>query len=98
MGAHRPYFTCVAPAVLVLVWAFMAGQYAAYQAVAAPASLACLAAQHASGAAPAWGPRTLVRWIAPRQGEWCFGVSAGKFNARYMIDWGARWAPDMGSR
>lgn len=84
--------------VLVLLWLFMAGQYGQYQAMVAPGTMACLQALQANGTAPAWGPSTLVRWLSPRQSQRCYGGAAGKFDARYLIDWGARWAPLMRSR
>ena len=98
MHQHRLYFTLTFIAVLVLLYFFMAGQYGQYQALVNPASTGCLADLQRSGAAPAWGPGAMVRWLSPRQGQWCYGGAAGKFNAQFLIDWGARWAPDMRSR
>lgn len=67
--------------------------------MADPATLACVAAQHANGTAPAWGPASLVRWLSPRASKWCYGGSgAGRFDATFLIDWGARWAPAMSGR
>lgn len=63
-----------------------------------PASVSCLAAQHASGSGAPWGPGGMVRWLSPRQSQWCFSGDAGKFDAQFLVDWGARWAPRMQGR
>ena len=97
MGQHRPYVTAILICVLVLLYFFMAGQYALYQAVAFPATTACLAALRRGGRS-VWGPAGMVRWIAPRADSWCYGGAVGKFDAPFLIDWGARWAPYMRSR
>ena len=77
-----------------------AGQYGQYQALTSPTAAACLQAGGRSGAAPAWGPGAMVRWLSPRAGPaWCFGAPGpGRFDGQYLIDWGARWAPVMRSR
>lgn len=63
-----------------------------------PVALPCLASQAATGSGAPWGPHAMVRWLAPRQSEWCFSGGAGKFDARFLVDWGARWVPLMRSR
>lgn len=73
-------------------------QYGQYQAVVSPASTACLAAMHRNGTATAWGSGGMVRWIAPKKEAWCYSGAPGKFDAPFLIDWGARWAPDMRRR
>lgn len=73
-------------------------QYALYQALVAPATSSCLAAMRHNGTFAVWGPAGMVRWIAPRQGQWCYAGSAGKFDAAFLIDWGARHAPRMRTR
>lgn len=100
MGAHTPYFVPLLVAVLCIVYCFMAGQYGQYSMLTSPGALACLEAVQRSGAAPAWGPGAMVRWLSPRAGPgWCFGAPGpGRFDGRYLIDWGARWAPYMRSR
>ncbi len=69
-----------------------------YQALVAPSTSACLAALRHNGTSTVWGPAGMVRWIAPRQQQWCYGGGAGKFDAAFLIDWGARYAPRMHTR
>lgn len=77
-----------------------AGSYGQYMAVTSAAAVPCLADAHRNGTAPAWGPAALVHgWLAPRPANWCFaGTGPGRFDARFLVDWGARWAPLMRSR
>ncbi len=63
-----------------------------------PASVGCLAAQHSSGGGAAWGPGGMVRWLRPQQSQWCFSGKAGSFDAQFLVDWGARYAPRMHGR
>ena len=99
MGSHRPYFIPALAVGLALVFFFMAGQYGQYQALVNPASSACLLAAAANGTAPAWGPGGMARWVSPRAEGWCYGgKTPGKFDAAFLIDSGARWAPDMRKR
>ncbi|KAL4434296.1 hypothetical protein ABPG75_000737 [Micractinium tetrahymenae] len=97
MGQHFPYATLTLLFVLILVYFFMAGQYGLYQAMVAPSTSSCLAALRHNGTSSVWGPAGMVRWIAPRQEQWCYAGSAGKFDAAFLIDWGARYAPRMRS-
>ena len=95
MHQHRLYFTPTFLALMALLYFFMAGQYGQYQALINPATTGCLAGLQRNGSAAAWGPGAMVRWLSPRAGQWCYGGAPGKFDAQYLIDWGARYAPYM---
>lgn len=96
LGQHRPYVIPCLTGVLVLLFFFMAGQYGQYQAVTSPSTTACMAAMRHNGTAPAWGPSQMVHWIAPSPTDWCYGSKDSfRLDATFLIDWGARWAPEL---
>ena len=76
----------------------MVVQFGLYQAVVAPASSACLAGLRRNGTAPEWAPAGMLRWVSPSKSEWCYTSAPGKFDAPFLIQWGARWAPKMRSK
>lgn len=99
LGCHRPYAIPCLAGVLVVLYFFMAGQYGQYQALTYPATSACMSAMHRNGTAPGWGPAPMLHWIAPSERGWCYGSKDPfRFDATFLIDWGARWAPDMQRR
>lgn len=92
-GSHTPFFTILAIVVWTLFFVAMAMQYDGYKTLENPAAMACVNLQLNQGE-PVYGPKALVRWINPQGSVWCY-EEGGKFDAEYLIDWGARWDPKL---
>lgn len=83
LGAHRRVFTWLAALIIVALFLFQAGLYAAYLAAFGGLDRTCLMQPEVTNAYALW------RWIAPQKG-FC---QSHTFNAGFLVKWGAMWPP-----